>query len=149
MIVTLALFAVTIVYMMQVLPLPMGNIVKVGPGAYPMALSVLMLACLSVVLLRDLKHKRTGQPKSMPRFLKQTGAVFVTVLFAVSLEWAGYYVSTFLYASVMSWLFSSIKSGDTQTRSFPRRLFGAALIGASITFAGYVLFHLMFGFRLP
>jgi len=149
MIVTLALFAITIAYMVQVLPLPMGNIAKVGPGAYPMALSVLMLACLSVVLVRDLKHKRTGRPKNMPRFWKQTGTVVVTILYAVSLEWAGYYISTFLYASVMSWLFGSMKSDEAQTHSFPRRLFLAVLIGTGITAAGYVLFHLMFGFRLP
>jgi hypothetical protein len=149
MIVTLALFAITIAYMIQVLPLPMGNIAKVGPGAYPMALSVLMLVCLSVVLVRDLKRKRTGRPKNMPRFWKQTGTVVVTILYAVSLEWAGYYVSTFLYASVVSWLFSSMKSYDAQTHSFPRRVFVSALIGAGITAAGYVLFHLMFGFRLP
>ncbi len=149
MIVTLALFAITIAYMIQVLPLPMGNIAKVGPGAYPMALSVLMLACLTVVLVRDLRHKRTGRPKNMPRFWKQTGTVFITILYALSLELAGYYVSTFLYASVMSWLFGSVKNDEAQKQSFRRRFSVAALIGAGITASGYVLFHLMFGFRLP
>lgn len=153
MAVTLALALFSVAYLIQAWGLSVGTMSNPGPGAYPIGLGLFMLVCLGIQLFRDLR-KKVGKAKGLP-LRWQFCMGFASLGYAFLLEKAGYLVSTVLYSTVMVLLFELAgRDGSSDEEKgkglfSPRSLALALATGAVITALGYLLFHVLFDFRLP
>lgn len=150
MAVTLILALLSVAYLIQAWHLSVGTMNNLGPGAYPIGLGFFMLFCLGLKLVKDLKEKKTKTGKGLA-FRWQIWMGLTSLGYALILERVGYLASTVLYATVMALIFDCTDSheGCMSRTLTARTVVRALLTGLAITALGYLLFHVLFNFRLP
>ena len=147
---TLILSLVSVIYLFQAWHLSVGTMTNPGPGAYPIGLGLFMLFCLALQFFKDFRTKG-GKTARLP-FRWQLAMGVASLGYALVLERVGYLASTVLYATVMALIFGCTDSdeGCNWKALLSARSIGLALAtGIAITALGYLLFHVLFNFRLP
>lgn len=134
-------------YLFQASHLPMGTLRNIGPGFYPVVISVAMLVVLVIQVFRE--KKRPTVPKLK---INKFQIVFI-VLFGgliVMLERVGYFgtavVFILSFSMLLGWqLVESFKDEQKKKTLILYPLAAAAVI----TLMDYALFELAFDFNLP
>lgn len=137
----------TIGYLFQAFGLPMGTLKNIGPGLYPVIISVTMLILLLVQFVREVKAPSTPN-LTVTKY--QLAFAVLLGLFIFFLEKVGYVVVGLLFCSsfsvVLGWQLRDIHKDESKFKTI---LVWPLLAAVLITGADYILFELAFDFHLP
>lgn len=141
------LFVFTIVYLVQAFSLPYGDMKNVGPGFYPVILSLLMLVALGAQFFRERKSSE-GPQTAVNKFHLVSIALFGGLI--LMLERFGYFASSVVFILSFSMLLGWQLIESYKDETGKKVLIGLPLLAAvSITALDYALFKLAFDFNLP
>lgn len=145
--IVIMLLIFTLGYLLQASILPMGTLRNVGPGFYPVVISVAMLLVLVIQIVREKKIA------TIPKLRANKFQVIFLILFGgliVMLERVGYFGTAVVFILSFSMLLGWQLIESYQDEQKRKTLIWFPLTAAvTITTLDYVLFELAFDFNLP
>lgn len=145
--IVILLLLFTLSFLFQASGLPMGTLKNIGPGFYPVLISVAALITLLAQLFREVR-----QP-ALPKLAVTRFQVVFILLFAgliILLERIGYLGTAILFvasfSALLGWQLIDHYADENKTRALIWLPLAAA---AGITALDYALFELAFDFNLP
>ena len=152
MAVAIVITILTVAYATQAFQLSLGDLRSVGPGAFPVGLVVGMALCLTIIFYKETKARKEGKASrgNAGRHFQIAG-IGATLAYALALEPLGYLVTTPVYVFVMAMVFGMLQraKAGVEGLSGGHLLRTAVLASAGVTGLAYLLFQVLFDFRLP
>jgi hypothetical protein len=137
----------TIGYVFQASGLPMGTLENIGPGLYPVIISVTMLILLLVQFVREVK---TPSTPTLTVTKYQLAFAVLLGLFIFFLDRIGYMfvalLFCFSFSVVLGWQLRDTHKDESKLKTM---LIWPLVAAVLITGADYILFELAFDFHLP
>lgn len=143
----LILLLFTLAYLIQAAVLPLGSMKTVGPGLYPVVISVIMLLLLLVQLYREYR-----KPSAVLFRVSKYQLICLVLLGSLIflLEKIGYLavalVFCFAFSLLLGWQLRTWHPEESRWKVF---FFWPLFATLSIAGADYLLFELAFDFHLP
>ena len=145
--IVILLLIFTLCYLFQATNLPMGDLKNIGPGFYPVVISVSMLVALIVQLFRE-KKMPTIPKLAINKF--QVIFIILSGCLIVMLERVGYFgtavVFILSFSVLLGWQLIESYQDESKKKALIMMPLAAAVI---ITTLDYVLFEIAFDFNLP
>ena len=141
------LFLFTVAYLVQAIGLPQGDLKNIGPGFYPVLLSVLMLMALTYQFFKE--RKTAEKPQATVNKFHLVLLVLLSGLIMM-LESLGYFASALVFLLTFSMLLGWQLVEYHKDEAGKKVMIGLPLVAAlTITGLDYALFKLVFDFNLP
>lgn len=142
-IISIALFAFSLIYLLSTLKLKMGTPKNPGPGFIPAWLGVLLIISTAFHLLRVFRRGSTDEtpdvspPKGKKDYKAILGILACTLVYPFILETFKFLISTFLVSFFMLFLLR------------PRNPISSSIIGFGISVVSFVVFSRFLGVGMP